>query len=291
MRLATDWLEGRRVSRYRRMPDAKLRTRNDAACFVRENGLVTLFACKGIDLPSLFDATYDTESFLETWWGWKDALCEAREAFYGRLIQKKALLSSWDLFECFFALSGRSGEPDEYLYDYKQGRLGVTAKNICEHLQANGPTATDDLRAATRMCDKHMKGPFDRAMLDLQTGFLIAKVGTANRRWGVDVWDLLARWVPERVESALHLSGDTARQTILERYLSTTGVSGKRELCKALGWIQGDFDSAVAYLRGAGRLVDDIELGEDLVPALGHVGFLGDMGLEPRQPRAGVEAT
>jgi uncharacterized protein YcaQ len=266
-----------RSRKYRYQDGTKLKSQQEAREFVEQSGLVMLFGCKDIDLPSLYDATFDTQNFKDTWWGWKDRLSQAKEVFYGRLVQKKATLSSWDLFECFFALSGSSGELDEYLYEYKHGRMGATAKNIYEHLLKFGPTPTDVLRDAVKMSDKRMKSHFEKALIDLQLQFRIAKVGSENRRWGVDVWDILPRWIPERIESALMLQSSDARIGIARRYLETVGVTTEARMGKLFGWDKGQVSHIVSTLKESGELIDDIEFSDELSPAIGWASFIAGL--------------
>lgn len=257
----------------------KLKNRDEALNFINECGMITLFSCKEIDLPSLYNATGDVDDFQNTWWGWKDDFAANKHAFYGRLLLRKSILSTWRIFRAFYALSGSGGELDEYLADYKAGRMGITAKNIYEYLLNNGPAATDVIRKAIHMSDRRMKGIFEKAMIELQVDLRIVKIGSEKRGWGVDVWEVLPRWIPEQVDAALRISNADARCEVMEQYIATVGVVAVSRLEHILDWEPKHFNDTLDKLEASGEITSGFEIGDELTPAVGSTAFLQELGL------------
>jgi hypothetical protein len=104
-----------RARRYRRRPDLRLRTPQQAVEFVDDVGFCFLFPAKGIEMPSLWEAIcgesrplprHHDDRELGCAWRWKDDLPSRGLVYYGKLLRKKPMLISLELLPHFSALSG-----------------------------------------------------------------------------------------------------------------------------------------------------------------------------------------
>jgi hypothetical protein len=88
---------------------------------------------------------------IQKTWGWKDTSLDKRWWYYGKLLRKKATLVSLELLPFFYALSENYGDPDDYLQQYREGRLSHEAKQIYEALLEHGPQHVIELRRLARL--------------------------------------------------------------------------------------------------------------------------------------------
>jgi hypothetical protein len=235
-------------------------------------GLCLLFSAKDIELPSLWGAlcgedrplpSHHDSQELGLAWHWKDTLPVAGKVLYGKFLRKKPVFVSLDLAPNLYALSPNYGDlAEDYLLDYRDGRLSIEAKQVYEILLDQGALPTSRLRRDAGLGGKANASRFDRALAELQMDWRIIKVAISDaNRWGYCyVYDLLPRHFPEVVETARSISGQQAREAILLRYLRTVVAATPHQVCKLFGWQPGDADRLVQRLAGEERLLKGVRI-------------------------------
>lgn len=227
------------IARHRRaiLRPHRVRDRRGALRFINNLGLCFAFTGGPGGLPGLFDvlATRSTDRMWSWAWRWKDELATGKRAYYGKVIRRKPSYISMALLPAFYALSGNTGEPDDHLQAYREGRLSLLAKNLCEAVWAEGPISTWNLRR--RFVARGESGArFHRALDDLQERFLVAKVAE-EEEWRLGfIWDAFHRWMPEAVEAAGSLASEEAAAMVLERYIRIVGAASEDEIAATFGW-------------------------------------------------------
>lgn len=214
-----------------------MRTKAGALRFVNAVGFCYAFTAGQAALPALFDVL-DTRSIDRMWswaWRWKDELASSRRLFYGRILRRKPTLISLAYVPHFFALTGNVGEPDDYLQAYREGRLGMPARDVYEYLRENGPCSTWVLRRQF-VSGRGRSALLQRALVELQERCLIAKVGETEGGGFSFIWDTFDRWMPQAVRAAARVTSDAAAATLLERYLRTVGAASERAASELFAW-------------------------------------------------------
>jgi hypothetical protein len=268
-----EWLQAARAERYRQRPWLRIRTEEEALAFLNDVGLCLLFSAKDIELPSLWGAlcggdrpvpSHHDDPELGLAWNWKDTLPVAGKVLYGKFLRKKPVFISLDLAPYFYALSPNYGNvAEDYLEDYRAGRLSVEAKQVYEALLEYGALPTSRLRIEAGLRGKSNAGRFDRALAELQMDMRIHKVAISDaNRWGYCyVYDLLPRHLPGVVEKAPDISGRLARETILLRYLRAVVAATPHQVRLLFGWEAGDVDRLIDRLAREDRLRTGVRIG------------------------------
>ncbi len=260
-----------KVRRYRAAWLARFRVsdRRAALAFVNAAGFCYAFTSGPGGLPGLFDvlATRSTDRMWEWAWRWKDELVTARQLYYGRVLGRKPTYISLAYLPHVYALSGNTGEPDDYLQAYREGRLSRLAADVYAYLHEHGPADTWTLRR--QFTGRGAGGSaLHRALADLQALCLISKVGEREDGSYSFIWDTFARWLPEVVDAASRITAVDAAAAVLERYLRTVGAASPAEVRALWGWSPRLLEDAL--VRSAA--VREAEV--DGRPALAHAALL-----------------
>lgn len=263
-------LQAARTERYRQRPHLRIDTETEAHEFLNDVGLCLLFSAQEIELPSLWGAlcgedrplpSHHDNRELGKAWRWKDSLPVAGKVLYGKFLKKRPVFISLDLAPFFYALSPNYGDmAEDYVQDYRDGRLSVEAKLVYETLLEQGALPTSRLRREASLSGKANASRFERALAELQMDFRITKVAISDaNRWGYCyVYDLLPRHFSEVVKAARMISGRQARETILTRYLRTVVAATPRQVSILFGWEPGDVERMGERLADEGRLHKDV---------------------------------
>jgi hypothetical protein len=247
---------------YRRTRERRLHREADALRFINEVGFCFLFSSEGSEMPTLYEAIlgqpsewsaqHDRETGMA--WRWKDSLPISRQCFYGKLLRGKPVLISLAMFPYFYAISGNYGDLEQYLEEYRDGKLSLAAKQVYESLFYHGALPTSDLRRKANLGGKGNARAFDRALVELQMGLKIAKTGIsdANRWRYCYVYDLLPRWLPDQVQQGLAIKSRDAYPVILRQYLDNVIVARPEDIVRLFGWSSETVDRAIAALVDAG---------------------------------------
>jgi hypothetical protein len=244
---------------WRRRRELRLRTPSDARRFVRSMGFCLFWPTQGVEMPNLLQAIagnarpltsgYDDPAIGKSW-GWKDTALDKRWWYYGKLLRKRATMVSLNLLPAFYALSENYGDPQDYLIEYREGRLSAEAKSVYEALLEVGPLDTVRLRQEARLAASSAKARFDRALVELQADLKVLPVGVAEAgAWRYAfIYDLVDRWYPNLPEAARRLTTSAARRMILAHHVRHLVAVDRRHVAQALGWRPADAERTLASL-------------------------------------------
>jgi len=255
--------------RYRRKPSLRLKTPADAVRFVNELGFCFLWPITGVEMPSLWAAVAGDRPVADehddpghVTWGWKDQSLDKRWWHYAKLLRGKATLVSLDTLPYFYALSENFGGPDDYLEEYRAGRLSIEAKTIYEVLRDGGAMDTVRLRREARMSAESSKARFEKALTDLQKGLKILPVGVAEAgAWRYAfVYELVDRWFPDLPASARTIARTQARVTLVRRYVENVIAIIPAAVTRLWGWRKGEAEAAIAHLVELGEIVAGVKV-------------------------------
>lgn len=268
MELAWERIRAYRAGTYRLQ--RRVTTPEEAIAFVNERGFVYFWPIQGVTLPSLWAAVagdrpvpneHDDPGHVT--WGWKDALLGQRRWYYAKVLRKKATLIALDIVPYFYALSENYGDyTEDYLEQYRQGRLTQEAKAIYEALLQEGPLHTLALREAAHLTSAESDYRFNRALDALQADFKLLPVGVAEAgAWRYAfIYDLVARHYPELPEQAHAIGLSEAQQQLTECYFRSVGAAQLRDVVKLFGWAAAEGEAAIARLVRAGHLLRGLTL-------------------------------
>lgn len=235
------------VARYRSrlLRRHRIRTKGQALHFIEAVGFCYAFTPGPGNLPGLFDvlATRSVDRMWSWSWQWKDELATGKRVFYGKVLRRKPTYISLSYLPYFYALSGNVGDADDHLQAYREGRLSLLAKDVFEYVRAHGPCSTWVLRR--QFVPRGNRGaPFQRALGDLQSRFLLARVGELEAGSFSFIWDTFGRWLPQAVRAAARTPSERAAAAVFERYLRTVGAISPRVATDLLAWPPRLLDAA-----------------------------------------------
>ncbi|MBI3731875.1 MAG: winged helix DNA-binding domain-containing protein [Chloroflexi bacterium] len=261
-----------RTARYRRRMDLRVTTQDEARRFVNDVGFCFLFPIQNVEMPSLWDAiagrVVKTSPMhrgyeIERTWGWKDESLDKRWWFYGKLIRGKATLVGLDFLPNFYALSENFGDYEQdYLDEYREGRLSVEAKTIYDVLLEKGALDAVRLSKEARMTSEQSRGRFDRALAELQMGLKVLPVGVAQAgAWRYAfIYELLPRWLPSIPLQARQITREQARRAILDQYLRDVIFTTPQQAARVFGWPLAETHKVAEALAEAGRARLDVKV-------------------------------
>ena len=258
----------RRAFNYRRTPERRVQTVEEARAFVDEVGFCHFWPIKDIETPNLFHAIAGRERDvpnahddpdLSKCWGWKDEALDKRWWYYGKLLRRRATMVSLELLPHFYATSSNFGSIDDYLIEYQDGKLTAEAKWIYEALLEHGALDTIKLREKARLSADSAKSRFDRALTELQVGLKVVPVGIARTgAWNYAFYyELFQRWFPEIPEQARHIKRSEARRTLVLRYLDNVVAADRKMIEKVfhvLKWTSRELDRTLGALLEEGAV-------------------------------------
>jgi hypothetical protein len=252
----------RREFNYRRTPERRLRTVEEARAFVEEVGFCHFWPIKDAEMPNLFHAiagrvrpvpNEHDDPDISKCWGWKDSALDRRWWYYGKLLRRRATLVSLSMLPAFYACSENFGSLDDYLAEYEDGRMTAEAKAIYEAILENGPLDTVRLRREARMSAESAKSRFDRAMVELQVGLKVIPIGVAQAgAWNYAfIYEILQRHFFDLPEQARRIGRAEARRVLVQRYLDNVVAADRAMIAKVfhvLKWTPAELDRAIAAL-------------------------------------------
>ena len=149
-----------------------------------------------------------------------------------------------------YALSDNYGDINDYLQEYEDGTLSADAKNIYEALLKEGPLHAIELKRKVGLYGDSVKGKFDKAISELQTGLKILPVGVAEAgAWRYAfIYDLFARWYPDIPGAARDISRSQARVNLLAQYLRNVVYAPVKDIARIFGWKKPEAEAAIGTL-------------------------------------------
>jgi hypothetical protein len=253
---------------YRRTPERRLHTVEEARAFVDEIGFCHFWPIKGVETPNLFHAiagrvrpvpNEHDDPDISKCWGWKDNALDKRWWYYGKLLRRRATLVSLDLLPTFYACSENYGELDDYIQEYADGLMTAEAKAVYEALLKHGPLDTIRLRRESRMSAESAKSRFDRALVELQVGFKVLPIGVARTgAWNYAFnYEIVQRHYPDLPEQARQIKRSAARRTLVLRYLDNVVAANRKMIGKVfhiLKWTPSELNRTVKALLQKGAI-------------------------------------
>lgn len=261
-----------REDTYRLKPRLKLRSKEQAIDYANERGFIYFWPIKDVTMPSLWGAVAGERPVADAHddpghvtWGWKDDLLSKHKWHYAKVLRKKATIIALDILPGFYALSENYGEPEQdYLDQYKAGRMTYDAKTVFEVLLEKGPLDTQELRRQARMTSKESDSAFNRAIEFLQSDFKVQPVGVAEvGRWKYAfIYECVHRWNPLLADQARPVRQSEARERLVQFYLESVGAVQARQVEGLFGWGRVDTQKAVDALVNAGILEPGVAVPE-----------------------------
>jgi hypothetical protein len=253
---------------YRRTPERRVGTVEEARAFVEEVGFCHFWPIKGVETPNLFHAIAGRvrpvpmehdDPDISKCWGWKDHALGKKWWYYGKLLRRRATLVSLDLLPAFYACSENYGDLSDYLEEYRAGMMTAEAKAIYEAILEHGPLDTVRLRREARMSAESAKSRFDRALVELQVGLKVLPIGVARTgAWNYAfMYEIVQRHFPELPEQARHVKRSEARRTLLLRYLDNVVTADRKMIAKVfhiLRWTPTELNRTIAVLLEEGTI-------------------------------------
>ncbi len=266
--LTLDEIKRQREFNYRRTPERRVRTIEQARAFVEEVGFCHFWPIKGVEMPNLFHAIAGRVRPVpdehgdpdgSKCWGWKDNALDKKWWYYGKFLRRRATLVSLAELAYFYALSENYGSLDDYLQEYADGLMTAESKAIYEALLEHGPLDTVRLRREARMSAESAKSRFERALVELQVGLKVLPVGVADAgAWRYAfLYELLPRWYPDVPEQARQIGRGEARRVLMLQYLDNIVAADRRMIGKVfhvLKWTPTELDHTVAALLQEGTV-------------------------------------
>ncbi len=263
-----DQIHRLREHTYRRTPERRLHTVDEARAFVDEIGFCHFWPIKDIEMPNLFHAIAGRvrpvphehdDPDISKCWGWKDNALDKRWWYYAKLLRRRATLVSLDLLPTFYACSENYGELDDYVQEYADGLMTAEAKAIYEALLKHGPLDTIRLRRESRMSAESAKSRFDRALVELQVGFKVLPVGVARTgAWNYAFnYEIVQRHYPDLPEQARQIKRSEARRTLVSRYLDNVVATDRKMIGKVfhiLKWTPSELNRTIKTLLQEGAI-------------------------------------
>lgn len=221
-----DELKALRRRNWRQDGERLLATSDDAAPFIEEVGIATLYAASP-EFPSLMLAHVGKESYVADakWdspsgfvYGWRWELGRPAAAFYTSIVAKKPTWVSWSLLPIVLAALMTRRDPEEL---YEAGELTRDGLRVYQALRAApGLMSTGDLRASAGFPKgKESRAAYLKAVEELESHLLLAKVFACDGSGDEMCHSAIADRYPEVVESALSLSREHAIRSLLSNQL------------------------------------------------------------------------
>jgi hypothetical protein len=260
--ITQEWIDEQRARRYRRTPTLRVQSVKEARAFVDDVGFCHFWPIKGIEMPNLFHAiagrvrsvpNAHNDPDLSRCWSWKDRALGERWWYYGKLLRRRATMVSLAMLPYFYACSDNYGDLDDYLEEYRDGKLTMEAKLIYESLLRHGPLDTVRLRREARMAAQTAKTRFERALVELQMGLKVLPVGVAEAgAWNYAfVYEIVQRHYPDLPERAKGIKRGEARRALVLRYLDNVVAADEsmvRKVFHVLGWTPRELERTIAVL-------------------------------------------
>lgn len=230
-----------------------------AATFIEDVGFALLFPSRGVELPSLFQATSEqpTEGMAELTWGpdaervwrWKDELPRRGLAWYGRFLRARSSFLSPALLADLYP---GTGAPE----DFTDAGLGPEARRVAEILLLSGPTSTAMLREALGAMGRRGQVRFNHTLDELGRALVVTHFGTEDQGtgWPAAVLELTA---PAFSLRKGRRGGEEARLRAAGKFIDTMIMVEPKELARAFGWSAHEAAGALETLVHRGQAVRD----------------------------------
>lgn len=225
--------EGR--AKLNRLNDGRKIHDDATACrFINERGFVLLMPVEGIPLPSLSEADEAEPWFgyeiTDRAWAWKETLPERKLCAYTKLIHGRGTFIDWRLYPSFLKVYGPDGDAE---YEYENGRLNQSERDLCRIVEDFGPIDSRELWAKSKPLFNEKRHRFTATLERLQAKFFLTVAGGSLEGWTLHIWDLVERQVPKEIITLIP-SPEEAREKILIQMIKNCVAISERKLCSIL---------------------------------------------------------
>ena len=190
-------------------------------------------------------------------WEMKNILPAEKKVYYGKLLRNRPTMVSLEFFPHFYALSRRSGSPDEHLMEFAKGNLSSTAKAIMDALSDSSPQVTKGLKLASGLHTKADRQEFDKAIAELQRKMFIVKTAEHYDPFTFE-WETVLRRFPKETKRSRRISEEQACQKILQKYFENQLVGTVSSIQRLFGWDKQVIFRTLGHLKGAGVITPDV---------------------------------
>ncbi len=239
--ISQDWIATERAERYRRTPERRVKTIDEAERFIDEVGFALFWPIKGVEAPNLFHAiagrvrdvpNEHDDPDISQCWGWKDQSLGGTRWYYAKLLRRKATLIAPRLQAAFYALTHNYGDLHDYMERVLDGQMTHEARMIYEALLEHGPLNTIDLRRHAGLSSEVSKSRFERGLVELQIDMKVLPVGVAEAgAWRYSfIYDIPMRRYPDLPQQARAIGTGEAWRTLIGQHVDNAVAATTREI-------------------------------------------------------------
>lgn len=246
----------------RRSDRLAVHTRRQAMNFIHRVGFCFLFRAIAPEIPSLWHAVHgvrpdradnstrdaDRSSFL---WELKASLPASREVFVGKLILQRPTVVSREFIPYFYAVSGRTGERDDYLRESLRGTLSPMARRIMDLFRRRPYLTTPKIRELLGRSGSPLRASIEQALGELQGKMYIGRGGDAGAP-NDSGWSPVHVLFPKEVRRSRLISPEHARSFILERHFRNLLVTTVADIRHTFRWSRQEIYQALGDLNRRG---------------------------------------
>ena len=255
----------------RREEKLAVHTRRQAMNFIYKVGFCYIFRASSPEIPSLWHAVHgvrpdhadelikdpERSSFL---WELKASLPASREVYVGKLILQRPTVISLEFVPHFVAVSGRTGERDDYVRDSQRGTLSPLARHIMDLFRRRAHLTTAKIRELLGRSGSSSRASIEQALGELQGKMYIGRGGDAHTPEAAG-WSPVHVLFPKEIRRSRRITPEHARSVILERHFRNLLVTTLPEIRHTFRWTRQEIYQALGDLHRKG-IVGNEEPGE-----------------------------
>lgn len=248
----------------------RLAVKNKAQAFrfIQDVGFCFAFKAEHSESPCLWHAATGRRNpempkqahrdpYMSFVWEMKNILPAEKKVYYGRLLRNRPTMVSLEFLPYFYALSRRSGSPNEHLVEFAKGTLSSAAKAIMDALCDSSPQVTKGLKLASGLHSKADRQEFDKAIAELQRKMFIVKVAEHHDPFTFE-WETILRRFPKETKESREISEEQACQKILQKYFENQLVGTVSSIQGLFGWDKQVIFRTLGHLKNAGVITPDV---------------------------------
>jgi hypothetical protein len=211
-----------------------------------------LFPTDDLVLPSLWEAVTrkpvvdrDFAPDVALVWGWKDELPAKKLVCSGKHLGGRASIVSLELLHVLYALTGRSGRPD----DFRDEELSPVERDVAEAVLESGPVSSAELPSLAG----HERKRVASAAVRLQRRLVLTAAGRQEHEqgWPSIVFDVLPRRYGDRL-GALP-DPDDARALLAATILRSAREVSAADVAAVIGCSRKQAAAALEQLTAEGK--------------------------------------
>ncbi len=211
-----------------------------------------LFPTDDLVVPSLWEAVTgkpvvdrDFAPDVALVWGWKDELPAKKLLCAGKHLGGRASLVSLELLPVLYALTGRSGRPE----DFRDEELSPVERDVAETLLEAGPMSSAELPRVSG----HERKRVASAAARLQRRLIVTSAGRQEHEqgWPSVVFDILPRRYEDRLGTLS--DPDDARAVLAGTILRSAREVSAADVAAVIGCTRKQAATALERLAAEGK--------------------------------------